>query len=104
MTNVWSHPQLGGAERINGERQAMRYKYRSLHGSQKPLKLIEIAILASTDASDVVWEPFGGLCPAAICAATLDRSCVSAEVVPEFYEAAAHRLKSLEPTRVDVLR
>jgi site-specific DNA-methyltransferase (adenine-specific) len=94
VTNVWRHPQVGGADRINGWRQEMRWKFRSLHGSQKPLKLIEIGIAASTEKDDVVWEPFGGLCPAAVCALKLQRKSVSAEIVPEFYEAAVHRLKS----------
>jgi site-specific DNA-methyltransferase (adenine-specific) len=94
VTNVWSHPQVGGNERINGDRQGMRYKYRSLHGSQKPLKLIEIAIASSTDEEDVVWEPFGGLCPVAVCSAKLHRKSVSAEIIPEFYSAAVSRLKS----------
>jgi len=92
ITNVWRHPQVSGAERINGVRQQMRWKYKSLHGSQKPLKLIEIAIAASTDPGDVVWEPFGGLCPAAICSYKLGRHCFSAEIVPEFYVAATERL------------
>lgn len=95
VTNVWRHPQVGGRERINGDRTDMRWKYRSLHGSQKPLKLIELGITASTDPGDVVWEPFGGLCPAAVCATTLGRQSHSAEIVPEFFEAAANRLESV---------
>lgn len=95
VTNVWSHPQVAGRERINGERTSMRWKYRSLHGSQKPLKLIEIAILASTDSGDMIWEPFGGLCPAAVSATKHRRQCVSAEVVPEFYSAAVRRLQMM---------
>jgi hypothetical protein len=94
ITNVWQHPQVGGAERINGQRRDMQYKYRSLHGSQKPLKLVEIAIVASTDLGDVVWEPFGGLCPAAISSMKKGRVCLSAEIIPEFYAAAAQRLES----------
>ena len=73
----------------------MQWKYKSLHGSQKPLALVEIGILASTDPGDVIWEPFGGLCPAGLCAARLDRTALSAEVVPEFYAAAVARLQSL---------
>jgi hypothetical protein len=93
VTNVWQHPQVGGSERINGERQGMAYKFRSLHGSQKPLKLVELAITTSTDPGDVVWEPFGGLCPAAICSLRLGRQSVSAEIIPEFFKAAARRLE-----------
>ena len=64
VTNVWREPQVGGSERIQGMRNGMKYKFSSLHGSQKPLKFIELTIRASTDEADVVWEPFGGLCPA----------------------------------------
>ena len=92
VTNVWHHPQVGGDERINGTRRTMKWKYRSLHGSQKPLKLIALTIKTSTDEGDVVWEPFGGLCPAAICSLQLKRQSLSAEIIPEFYAAAIDRL------------
>lgn len=92
VTNVWSLPHVGGRERVNGTRERMNGKYKSLHGSQKPLELIAIQIRATTDAGDVVWEPFGGLCPAALCAWRLGRESYSAEIVREFYEAAVARL------------
>lgn len=91
-TNVWRQSHVGGAERVNGSRQAMRWKYRSLHGSQKPLNLIDLTIRSCTDAGDVVWEPFGGLCPAAICSYRSERVCRSAEIVREFFDAAVDRL------------
>lgn len=94
VTNVWRQPQVGGSRRINGNRERMQWKYKSLHGSQKPLELIATTMLATTDPGDVVWEPFGGLCPAAICAFRHQRVSHSAEIVPEFYQAAAERLKS----------
>jgi site-specific DNA-methyltransferase (adenine-specific) len=72
----------------------MKWKYRSLHGSQKPMKLIALAIKTCTDAGDVVWEPFGGLCPVAVCSLDLNRQSFSAEIIPEFYAAAVRRLKS----------
>ena len=97
ITNVWRHPQVSGNERIGGIRQRMKWKYKSLHGSQKPLKLIEIPIAASTEPGDVVWEPFGGLCPSAICSYQLRRRCFSAEIVPEFYLAAIERLSAYAP-------
>ena len=93
VTNVWREPQVGGAERIQGSRNGMKYKFRSLHGSQKPLKLIDLIIRASTDRGDVVWEPFGGLCPGAIVSYHLDRRYHAAETIPEFYAAAAERLQ-----------
>lgn len=92
VTNVWRVPQVGGEERIHGERQGMRYKFRSLHGSQKPLAFMERIIRASTDKGDVVWEPFGGLCPGAVISHRLERKYRAAEIVPEFYLAAVERL------------
>lgn len=92
VTNVWQEPQLSGAERIQGERNGMRYKFRSLHGSQKPLRFIDRIIRACTDEGDVVWEPFGGLCPGAVASYHLRRKYVGAEIVPEFFLAATERV------------
>lgn len=89
---MWRHPQVAGAERVQGEREGMRYKFRSLHGSQKPLTLIERIIAASTEEGDVVWEPFGGLCPGAVVCRKLGRRYFAAEIVREFYDAALGRL------------
>lgn len=93
LTNVWREPQLNGAERIQGTRNGMRYKFTSLHGSQKPLKFIEFIVRCCTDPGDVVWEPFGGLCPGAIVSHRLGRQYRAAEIVPEFYRAAKQRLE-----------
>ena len=94
VTNVWRLPHVSGDERVPGERRAMQWKFKSLHGSQKPLSLIELTIAASTDPGDMVWEPFGGLCPGAVSALRLGRACHSAEIIPEFYNAAVARLAS----------
>lgn len=94
VTNVWSEPQVNGAERIQGERNGMKYKYASLHGSQKPLRFVDLTIRSCTDEGDVVWEPFGGLCPGAVVSHHLRRRYLAAEVVPEFYVAATERLAS----------
>ena len=48
---------------------------------------------ARHDPGDVVWEPFGGLCTAAVAALRSDRACYAAEVEPDVYEAAVDRLK-----------
>ena len=70
----------------------MRYKFSSLHGSQKPLRFIELIIRSCTDEADVVWEPFGGLCPGAVVSYHFSRKYHAEEIVPEFYLAAAERL------------
>ena len=95
VTNVWREPQVAGAERIQGVRTGMKYKFRSLHGSQKPLKFIDRIVRASTDPGDAVWEPFGGLCPGAVVCHATSRRYHGAETNTEFYAAAVERLKSL---------
>jgi site-specific DNA-methyltransferase (adenine-specific) len=85
ITNVWREPPLNGSERFKANT-------KSVHLNQKPLKLLEMIIEASSDIGDLVWEPFGGLCSAAIAARKLDRRCVSADIQPDFYELALERL------------
>ena len=95
VTNVWHAPQVSGLERIRGSRRNVKHRFRSLHGSQKPLKFIERIIRASTDAGDAVWEPFGGLCPGAVVAYRTDRRYYAAEINREFFEAAVKRLAAI---------
>ena len=52
VSNVWSHPQVSGRERlmIDGE----------THPCQKPLAFASRAILASTRPGDTILDPFAG--------------------------------------------
>ncbi len=86
LTNVWQEPPVHGAERIKiaGSEVA--------HANQKPLRLMERQIAASTDPDDVVWEPFGGLCSAAVAAVRLGRIAFAAELREDFFEFANKRL------------
>jgi DNA methylase len=87
ITNVWEEPPVRGAERLRDA------KAKIVHANQKPLRLIDLSIRACTDPSDVVWEPFGGLCSAAVASLRSDRACFSAEIDAEIYTAAAERLR-----------
>lgn len=86
ITNVWTEPAVRGTERLKDA------KAKVLHSNQKPLKLIEQIILASSDPADVVWEPFGGLCPVAIASIRTGRHCYSAEINPIYYDLAKARI------------
>jgi hypothetical protein len=89
VSNVWNLPAVRGSERL-------KKVYQCVHNNQKPLLLIDTCIKASTDAGDLVWEPFGGLCSGAISAHRLGRACVSAEIIPEYYAAARERLQTYD--------
>lgn len=97
ITNVWSEPAVRGIERIKGK------GLKCLHMNQKPLKLVERIILASTDVGDVVWEPFGGLCSGAVASLRAERRCYGAELIPEYFTVAGERLRR-EAQRIDSLR
>lgn len=89
ITNVWTEPAVRGAERLKAGGDC-------LHMNQKPLKLLERCIQASSDKGDTVWEPFGGLCSATLAAHRLGRRGYAAEINPEFYEIAVRRLDNYE--------
>lgn len=85
VTNVWNCPPVH-----NGERVKVGSDY--LHANQKPLALMRRQILACTDAGDVVWEPFGGLCSASVAAVREGRRAHAAEVNETYFYAARARL------------
>lgn len=85
VTNVWRHPAVRNDERLkNG--------FKAVHTNQKPLELVEMTVKFCTDPGDLVWEPFGGLCTAAVASLRLGRRCEAAEIDPEFYGLAIGRL------------
>lgn len=87
ITNVWSEPPIRGPERLKDRHS------KPLHGNQKPLRLVELSIEASTDPGDVVWEPFGGLSSATVAALRLGRRCMSAEINPQTFLSAKRRIE-----------
>jgi len=85
VTNVWREPAVRGIER-------MKNGLKALHSNQKPLRLVELTIRMTTDINDMVWEPFGGLCTAAVASHHLGRKCEAAEISEEVYALAISRL------------
>ena len=89
FTNIWNRPALRGAERykLNG------HSGKAVHLNQKPLDLISMLIKASSDAGDVVWEPFGGLFTACIAARLASRRSFGGEIDPTYFHYGIKRLK-----------
>ena len=88
VMNVWREPALRGEERLKSSGG-----WKCLHTNQKPLKLIERIVTASSDPGDTVWEPFGGLCSAAVASYRLGRNCYAAEISRDFYDLAVERIQ-----------
>lgn len=95
ITNVWREPPLHDAERL-------KIGVKVIHLNQKPLKLMELIIRASSDEGDIIWDTFAGLATGALACAMIKRKCYTAEKNVGLYEIAVNRLVSngvtLNPT------
>jgi len=93
---AWYEPHVAAWTAYSSPETTLRLKDHNaqiLHANQKPLRLIEQIIAASSDPGDVVWEPFGGLCSVAVASLRMGRHCYSAEKIGEYYELAKARLE-----------
>jgi site-specific DNA-methyltransferase (adenine-specific) len=88
VTNVWERNALRGKERykVNGSNG------KAVHLNQKPLDLMMQIIEASTEESDVIWEPFGGLFSASVAARRLRRVAYGSEIDQTYFHHACQRL------------
>jgi site-specific DNA-methyltransferase (adenine-specific) len=85
VSSVWRIPAV-----------PMREKSHGRHPTQKPLRLIRRAILASTREGDLVFDPFCGSRTSAVAAIQLDRFFVGAETEREYAELAERRIGAAE--------
>lgn len=84
--DVWEVPRLPG-----------NAKERTGHPCQMPEEILRRIVLATTDAGDLVVDPFGGsFVTAAVCRG-LGRRCISGDVSPKFCKAGQLRLRTVTP-------
>src|SRR5699024_5569986 len=62
------------------------------HPTQKPEKLLERIIKASSNKNDIVFDPFAGSFTTGAVAKRLGRRSVSIDIEPEFYKIGLRRL------------
>jgi site-specific DNA-methyltransferase (adenine-specific) len=79
-----------------------REKLHGYHPTQKPLRLIRRAILASSREGDLIFDPFCGSGTSGVAAKELARFFVGAEMEQEFAELAGRRIGAA--VRGEVLR
>lgn len=91
MSSVWRIPSVRRREKAHG-----------YHPTQKPLRLVRRALLASTDESALVFDPFCGSGTTGVAAKELNRAFVGAELEENFCELAQRRIRAAE--RGGVLR
>jgi len=80
LTDVWSDIEFyfGKNDRI--------------HPTQKPIELIERIVKASSNAGDIVLDPFMGSGTTAIACSNLNRRCVGFELDESYWKASINRL------------
>ncbi len=81
VSSVWRIPSVPRREKRHG-----------YHPTQKPLRLIRRAILASSREGDLVFDPFCGSGTTAVAAKELSRFFVGAELERCFCELAGRRI------------
>lgn len=79
-------PIVQGRERLKGSNG------RALHPTQKPEKLLEIIIIASSDKDDIVLDPFFGTGTTGVVASKLKRKWIGIESNKNYFKAAYKRI------------
>lgn len=74
-----------------------RDHYKTIHPTQKPVRLIERLLALTTKKGDIVVDPFAGSCSTGEACLNTGRKFIGYEIDLEFYEKAVERLKSVEP-------
>jgi len=83
-------PIVQGKERLKNENG------RAFHPTQKPEKLIEIIIIASSDEGDIVLDPFFGTGTTGVVAERLNRKWIGIEIEPKYAKRAKERIKEIK--------
>lgn len=95
LTTVWDYPAVKAEERVRNRNK------KFIQVNQKPLELMRRQIAATTNAGDVVWEPFGGLCSGAVSAVYLGRTAFAAELGKGLVLASNKRVKEAQDAAWD---
>jgi site-specific DNA-methyltransferase (adenine-specific)/modification methylase len=83
-------PIVQGQERLKGKNG------RALHPAQKPEKLLELIILASSNINDIILDPFFGTGTSGLVAQKLNRKWIGIELNSDYIKSASKRLNLLE--------
>ncbi len=89
VSSVWRIPSVSGREKLHG-----------YHPTQKPLRLVRRALLASSREGDLIFDPFCGSGTTGVASKELGRFFVGAETEREFAELAGRRIGATEGGRI----
>lgn len=66
-------------------------RYKAIHPTQKPVRLLERLLALTTQPGDVVLDPFSGSCSTAVACINTERKFIGFEIDSEYYEAGIKR-------------
>ncbi len=69
-------------------------RYKAIHPTQKPVRLLERLLALTTQPGDVVLDPFAGSCSTAIACINSNRRFICYEIDEEFYQSGLNRVKN----------
>ena len=75
---------------------------KTIHPAQFPVELIERLVLAMTDESDWVLDPFLGVGTSAIAALIHNRKAIGAEIQEDYYKIALERIRLAEEGKLKI--
>jgi len=78
---------------VQGKERLRNSSGRALHPTQKPEKLIELIVMASSDEGNVILDPFFGTGTTGVVAKRLNRGWIGIEINPKFVREALKRIK-----------
>jgi len=77
---------------VQGKERLRNSSGRAFHPTQKPEKLIELLITASSDEGDIVLDPFFGTGTTGVVAQRMNRTWIGIEINQVFVEEAINRI------------
>lgn len=98
MGSVWKYSVCSGNERLRDNNN------NKLHSTQKPQDLLERIIAISSNAGDIVLDPFGGTMTTGAAAKKLCRKYIMIEKDELYCEYGEQRLKNIECIDNDIVR
>jgi site-specific DNA-methyltransferase (adenine-specific) len=70
----------------------MKFKERTEHPTQKPVKLIKTLILQLTNENQIIFDPFMGSGTTAIACLETNRQYIGCELNTEYYQMCLNRI------------
>lgn len=74
-----------------------RDHYKTIHPTQKPVRLLERLLALTTQPGSIVLDPFSGSCSTAIACINTGRKYIGFEIDKEYYEAGIKRINNYQP-------